>query len=132
MVRRRKNMMHHLDTHVILWLYDKLETKFSPKIKKLINQNDLAISPIIRLELQYLKEIKRINEESDVIINYLTEKIGLTVEEAPFDIIIKSAVKLTWTRDPFDRIIVATSKIKNSTLITADQIILNNYEMAVW
>ena len=52
-------MMHHLDTHVILWLYDKLETKFSPKIKKLINQNDLAISPIIRLELQYLKEIKR-------------------------------------------------------------------------
>ena len=125
-------MMHHLDTHVILWLYDKLEAKFSPKIKKLINQNDLAISPIIRLELQYLKEIKRINEESDVIIDYLTEKIGLTVEEAPFDVVIKSAMKLGWTRDPFDRIIVATSKIKNSTLITADQIILNNYEKATW
>jgi len=125
-------MMHHLDTHVILWLYDKLEAKFSPKIKKLINQNDLAISPIIRLELQYLKEIKRINEESDVIIDYLTEKIGLTVEEAPFDVVIKSAMKLGWTRDPFDRIIVATSQIKNSTLITADQIILNNYEKATW
>ena len=125
-------MMHHLDTHVILWLYDKLEAKFSPKIKKLINQNDLAISPIIRLELQYLKEIKRINEESDVIIDYLTEKIGLTVEEAPFDVVIKSAMKLGWTRDPFDRIIVATSQIKNSTLITADKIILNNYEKATW
>ena len=125
-------MMHHLDTHVILWLYDKLEAKFSPKIKKLINQNDLAISPIIRLELQYLKKIKRINEESDVIIDYLTEKIGLTVEEAPFDVVIKSAMKLGWTRDPFDRIIVATSQIKNSTLITADQIILNNYEKATW
>ncbi|WHA05626.1 PIN domain-containing protein (plasmid) [Candidatus Bandiella numerosa] len=68
-------MIYYLDTHIILWLYDKLETKFSPKIKKLINQNDLAISPIIRLELQYLKEIKRINEESDVIINYLIEKM---------------------------------------------------------
>ena len=125
-------MIYHLDTHIILWLYDKLEIKFSPKIKNLINKNDLAISPIIRLELLYLKEIKRVSEEPDVIIDYLIEKIGLIIEEVSFDIVIKSAMKLSWTRDPFDRMIVATSKIKNCNLISADKIILNNYEKAIW
>jgi len=125
-------MTYHLDTHIILWLYDKLEKKFSPKIKNLINKNDLAISPIVRLELQYLKEIKRVNEEPDIIIDYLAEKVGLVVEEVTFDTVIKLAMKLNWTRDPFDRIIVATSQMRNCYLITADQTILNNYEKATW
>jgi len=125
-------MTYHLDTHIILWLYDKLEKKFSPKIKNLINKNDLAISPIVRLELQYLKEIKRVNEEPDIIIGYLAEKVGLVVEEVTFDTVIKLAMKLHWTRDPFDRIIVATSQMRNCYLITADQPILNNYEKATW
>ena len=125
-------MTYHLDTHIILWLYDKLEKKFSPKIKNLINKNDLAISPIVRLELQYLKEIKRVNEEPDIITDYLAEKVGLVVEEVTFDTVIKSTMKLNWTRDPFDRIIVATSQMRNCYLITADQTILNNYEKATW
>jgi hypothetical protein len=49
-----------------------------------------------------------------------------------FKYVIKSAIKFTWARDLFDSIIVATSQIKNSTLITADQIILNNYEKSIW
>ena len=125
-------MKVHLDTHIVLWLYDKLEEKFAKRIKKLIDQNNLAISPIIRLELQFLKEINRINEEANVIIDYLSERIGLEIEDIDFDIIMKAATKIIWTRDPFDRIIVATSQVKNSTLITADQNILNNYQNAIW
>jgi PIN domain nuclease of toxin-antitoxin system len=125
-------MKIHLDTHIVLWLYDKLEEKFNKRIRKLIDQNALAISPIIRLELQFLKEINRVNEEANVIIDYLSERIGLEIEDIAFDIIMKTATKIIWTRDPFDRIIIATSQVKNSTLITADQNILNNYQNAIW
>lgn len=125
-------MKINLDTHIVLWLYDKLEEKFNTRIKKLIDQNILAISPIIRLELQFLKEINRVNEEANVIIDYLSERIGLEIEDIAFDIIMKATTKIIWTRDPFDRIIVATSQVKNSTLITADQNILDNYQNAIW
>ena len=87
---------------------------------------------LTNLELQYLKEIKRVNEETEIITDYLAEKVGLVVEEVTFDTVIKSAMKLNWTRDPFDRIIVATSQMRNCNLITADQTILNNYEKATW
>ena len=62
----------------------------------------------------------------------MAEKVGLVVEEVTFDTVIKLAMKLNWTRDPFDRIIVATSQMRNCYLITADQTILNNYEKATW
>ena len=82
--------------------------------------------------MQFLKEINRVNEEANVIIDYLSERIGLEIEDVAFDIIMKAATKIIWTRDPFDRIIVATSQVKNSTLITADQNILDNYQNAIW
>ena len=124
--------MIFLDTHILLWLYDKLEDKFSNAIKELINRNDIYISPISKLELQYLKEIKRINHSPNVIIEFLSRSIGLQVATLSFNDVIDEAMKIKWTRDPFDRIIVSTSKITKSIFITADKIILKNYKMATW
>ena len=39
---------------------------------------------------------------------------------------------ITWTRDPFDRIIVAQAKIRNSALVTRDREIRLHYSKAVW
>jgi len=39
---------------------------------------------------------------------------------------------LDFTRDPFDRIIVADASINNSQLISKDQIIKMNYKNTVW
>ena len=44
----------------------------------------------------------------------------------------REASQLSWTRDPFDRIITAQSAIDRSTLITKDKIIQKHYEYAVW
>jgi PIN domain nuclease of toxin-antitoxin system len=55
-----------------VWLYSGLADKLSTLTKSLINENKVYISAIIRLELQYLYEIKRITDEPDVIINDLS------------------------------------------------------------
>lgn len=39
---------------------------------------------------------------------------------------------LSWTRDPFDRIIVAPASLNHNILVTKDQSILKNYENAKW
>ena len=44
----------------------------------------------------------------------------------------RSASQLSWTRDPFDRVITAQSAIDRNRLITKDKIIRDHYEHAVW
>jgi len=53
----------YLDSHIVVWLYTGLTQKLSNLAKELINNNEIFISPIVRLELQYLYEIGRVTEK---------------------------------------------------------------------
>ena len=97
-----------------------------------IAKEDLVISPMVILELQYLFEIGRVVGKGSIVIRDLAERIGLNVCTLPFERVIEHAVKQTWTRDPFDRIIVAQASIYSSRLITKDDLILQNYPQALW
>ncbi|KAF3886735.1 MULTISPECIES: type II toxin-antitoxin system VapC family toxin [Nostocales] len=124
--------MIYLDTHVVVWLYSGLIDKLTDIAKTLINDNEVYISAIVRLELQYLYEIKRITDEPDVIIADLSEQIGLKICNKNFNDIISISLTITWTRDPFDRIITANALLSNNILLSKDQNILNNYLYAKW
>ncbi|MEC4816531.1 MAG: PIN domain-containing protein [Scytonema sp. PMC 1069.18] len=124
--------MIYLDTHVVAWLYSGLTDKLSTLAKSLINDNEIYISAIVRLELQYLYEIKRITDEPDAIIADLSEQIGLKICNKNFNDIISITLTMNWTRDPFDRIITANAQINNNILLSKDQNILNNYIYAKW
>ena len=63
--------MYFLDTHIILWLYQLSLELLSEEAKKAIEENDIFVSPIVVLELQYLFEIGRIRDDSQTIIEYL-------------------------------------------------------------
>ncbi|WP_199317478.1 hypothetical protein [Planktothricoides raciborskii] len=45
---------------------------------------------------------------------------------------IGHSLDLDWTRDPFDRLIVAHAAVNNNILLTKDRIILANYAQAQW
>jgi PIN domain nuclease of toxin-antitoxin system len=122
----------YLDTHVVVWLYAGLVERFSSDIQTLLNEHDLLISPIVRLELQYLYEIKRVAVEAERILIDLSQRIGVTVCPKPFDAVIVRAATLTWTRDPFDRILVAHASLSDSVLVSEDQTILAHYPYARW
>ena len=124
--------MIYLDTHVVVWLYAGKVEKLSEQAKELINDHEVFISPVVRLELQYLFEIQRITDESNKIVFDLSDRIGLKMCGKSFNTIVSGALDFSWTRDPFDRIIVANAAINRNILVTKDQNILENYEKAMW
>ncbi|MEB3883112.1 PIN domain-containing protein [Lyngbya sp. CCY1209] len=124
--------MIYLDTHVVVWLYAGLTDKFSDFATSLINDHDLYISPMIRLELQYLYERGRISEQPEPMIADLDNLMGVKICELDFNTVIGCSLKIDWTRDPFDRIIVAHAAVNQNILLTKDRRILANYEHAQW
>ena len=124
--------MIYLDTHVTLWLYEKILSKFSQSALKLIEENELLISGMVFVELQFLYEIKRINLPSHEIITELKRTLGLQICELSLNDIAEKACKLSWTRDPFDRIIVANAMLNNKPLVTKDKNIHKHCNLAAW
>ncbi len=124
--------MIYLDTHAVVWLYSGELHFFSEKACQLIEENELLISPLVLLELQYLFEIKRITVEPTVIFDSLAESVGLQKCRASFAQVIAEAMRISWTRDPFDRIITATAMIHQAPLLTKDETIRREYKLAVW
>jgi len=109
-----------------------LTEKLSEQGRQLINENELYGSVMVRLELQYLYEIQRITENSDTIISDLSKRIGLEVCDKNFNAIITQSLEVSWTRDPFDRIITANAALNDTILLTKDANILENYPHARW
>jgi PIN domain nuclease of toxin-antitoxin system len=122
----------YLDTHIVVWLFAGLLEKFSQSIQTILNENEILISPIARLELEYLYEIERVREPAHVLVADLADRIGLRVCEKDFNAVVSQAIKLTWTRDPFDRLIVANAALNDNILISKDQNILDHYPHARW
>ena len=125
--------MIYLDTHVVLWLYLSKGAGLSNSARQLIEYEPaIYISPIILLEMDYLHEIGRTRIGSEQVFNYLHQKIDLQLCKKSFVDVARKASNLSWTRDPFDRIITAQSAIDRNTLVTKDKMIRKYYEYAVW
>lgn len=121
-----------LDTHAAIWLYAGELDLFSNKALQLINEHRICISHIVKLEIKYLNEIGRVKQTPDVIIDALISEIELTFSKNSFERIVNQAVHFDFSRDPFDRIIVADASINNSYLISKDDIIQRHYKNTIW
>ena len=115
-----------------MWLYAGNVENLSEQAKKLINDHEIFISQVVRLELQYLFEIHRVTDQANEIVFDLSDRIGLKMCDKSFNTIVSSALNYSWTRDPFDRIIVANAAVNRNILVTKDRNILENYEKAMW
>lgn len=65
-------------------------------------------------------------------MNDLANRIGLSVCTIDFSSVITRAMPLSWTHDPFNRLITANASLHDSILTTKDQTILDNYPHEVW
>ena len=124
--------MIYLDTHILVWLFNGSVEKIPPKVQQLIDSHDILASPMSVLELQYLYEIKRITIPSQSIIDDLTFRIGLILDDNPMINIIQQSLMISWTRDPFDRLIAASAQLRGIPLLTKDETILTNCPTALW
>lgn len=105
----------YLDTHILVWLYQDGAARLTPLgVRAIEGAEQLLISPMVELELTYLNEISRINCPAITILDSLRRDIGLETCKQPFAAAVGAALELDWTRDPFDRIIVAQAAHRES------------------
>lgn len=121
-----------LDTHVVVWLYAGQLGRFSERAIAELENNELAISPVVELELAYLNEIDRITVQPESIIGDLAARIGLTVDQIGLGPLCAAATELSWTRDPFDRLQAAHALTAGLPLLTRDVTLRQHLALAVW
>lgn len=121
-----------LDTHIIVWLYTTDTTKLSTRAKELLKSAQLFYSPMVSMELTLLYELDRVAEPPSKVFESLSRTICISPINIDFETVVASSQSLNWTRDPFDRLIVATSAATGIPLLTKDKNILTNFDLAVW
>ena len=93
----------------------------------------LLVSPVVTVEMEFLFELQRVKLQWREVEAKLGGEIGLQVCEQPFTRVCQFAIEESWTRDPFDRIIVAQAKANGlAPLISSDERIRQHYTRAVW
>jgi PIN domain nuclease of toxin-antitoxin system len=88
---------------------------------------------MVLIELEYLHEIGRVRLGARDVLRKLSQEIGLIVCDLSFPSVAEAALDEKWTRDPFDRAIVAQAKANGlALLISADEEIRQHYPRAIW
>jgi PIN domain nuclease of toxin-antitoxin system len=107
-----------LDTHFVIWITGGSGRLSSyPWIEQL---RPWGVSPVSLLEIQYLAEIGRIEVRNPQFTDTLAKDPRFVIDEIPLVPLIRRAMELTWTRDPFDRLIAAHSSVRRLPLCTTD------------
>lgn len=124
-------MIVHLDTHVAVWLRMGDARRLRP-VRKLLESESIVLSPVAVLELQALYEIGKLRETGRWIAESLSSDHGVEVDAAGLDQGATRALDLSFTRDPFDRLIAGHALAARATLLTADRHLLAHVSCARW
>jgi PIN domain nuclease of toxin-antitoxin system len=123
----------YLDTHVAVWLGENKISRLSAAALDTINHCDLRLSPVVLIELNFLLQIGRVIRNPLDLAKQLRTQLGVQICDHSFPDTAETALFETWTRDPFDLLIVSHAKANNySTLVTHDEKIRLHYPRAVW
>ncbi len=123
--------MIHLDTHVLVWAYGR-RSRLTTAARRALADDQCVVSPATVLELEVLFELRRVDADAAQVISNLQRQVHLSISESTFADVVEAARGFAWTRDPFDRLIVANAMADGARLVTADDIILRNFPDAVW
>jgi PIN domain nuclease of toxin-antitoxin system len=108
-----------LDTNALIWL----EQSHVRSRALLRTDRQLYVSPASLLELQFLIEAGRIRLREGTL-EHLVEDDRWLLDDPPSAAWFSQAIDTSWTRDPFDRLLVAHARYRGWRLATADATIL--------
>jgi PIN domain nuclease of toxin-antitoxin system len=113
-VRRPAAIVILLDTNALIWV-----EQGHARTRRLVrNGRRLHVSPASLLELQFLHEAGKIRLKAT--LQSIIDDRRWIVDEPPALSWFVQALDLTWTRDPFDRLLVAHAQLRRWHLATAD------------
>jgi PIN domain nuclease of toxin-antitoxin system len=126
-------MIAYLDTHIVTLLAAGRKNQLSTESVGLIQRAELLLSPMAFLELEVLYEIKRTRYPARDLFEKVAHETGLRMCDLAFGTVANAAIVEGWTRDPFDRLIVANAKANGfAWLISADEIVRRHYPRTAW
>jgi PIN domain nuclease of toxin-antitoxin system len=113
-----------LDTHIWLWTHRepwKLTSQVNQALADPVNK--LWLSPASIWEFVMLLEKRRVSLHEDFVVWVEKSKRELLLQEAPFSWEVAQEMRFTLLDhgDPADRFLVATAKVQDLTLVTADE-----------
>lgn len=110
-----------LDTNAILWVQVGHR-----RVARLLRAERLYASPVSRLELALLVEIGKLRLKDGAGVAQLMGDDRWTVDEPSAGDWFERSGDLSWTRDPFDRLLAAHALLRDWRLATADERLLDN------
>lgn len=126
-------MIAYLDSHIVMLLAAGRKNWMSTEALGLIKRAELLLSPMAFLELEFLFEIKRSKLSARDLFDKVAHETGLRMCDLPFARVAQAALGEGWTRDPFDRMIVAQAKANGfAWLISADEDFKRHYPRTAW
>ncbi len=79
-----------------------------------------GVSPVSFLEVQFLGEAGKVEVDSAEFVDTVLRDSRFVVDEVPL-LLVRYALGVDWTRDPFDRLIIAHSAARRANLCTVDR-----------
>ncbi|MEO6966855.1 MAG: PIN domain-containing protein [Rhodanobacteraceae bacterium] len=116
-----------LDTHIAVAFYDGRAAGLSAAARRLIDAGPVLISPAVLLEMELLHEIGRLRVDGAAIVKQLRDQLAIRVASERFADVVSQALDLRFTRDPFDRLIVAHALLLKARLATHDETLKRHY-----
>lgn len=120
-----------LDTHIAVALFQGKTAGLSRKTLAAIDREPLLLSPAVLLELELLHEIGRLRLGATPIARFLADQLAIYSAPERFSEVVQQALPLAYTRDPFDRLIVAHAQLLKAPLVTLDANLQQHYERAL-
>jgi PIN domain nuclease of toxin-antitoxin system len=116
-----------LDTHVAVALYEGRRAGLSKRALGAIDREPASLSPAVVLELELLHEIGRLRHGGAAVCEELGRRLSIPVATDRFADVVAEALSLPFTRDPFDRLIVAHAALQRAALVTLDENLHRHY-----
>ena len=107
-----------LDTHFLLWIL--LHSRRLDSYRWLERYRPWGVSPVSLLEIQFLAEVGRLEVRTGPFFETLLGDRRFVLDEVPLLSLVRHALPLDWTRDPFDRLLAAHSVARRTPLCTLD------------
>lgn len=123
-----------LDTHIWVWM--SLEPwRLASEVNQILADpnNELSVSAVSVWELLLLLEKKRIKLGEDLHAWVVNSKRDLSLRELPlsWEVALDLPFSPLAHRDPADRLLVATARVFDLTLVTGDSRILRTKDVRV-
>jgi PIN domain nuclease of toxin-antitoxin system len=120
-----------LDTHIAIALYEGRTAGLGFAARRAIDRDTVTISPAVLLEIELMHEIGRLRVGASSVSLRLNEDLSIRVASERFSDVATEALAFGFTRDPFDRLIIAHAALTKSALVTQDSELRYRYPKAI-